>query len=64
VIFELGSQSNAKERRCAFLGVGSPYVYEVHESLTKDGWQVAAFIDNRNRGEGPSDIGQLSNLSY
>jgi sugar O-acyltransferase (sialic acid O-acetyltransferase NeuD family) len=48
---------------CLLLGVGSPYVYEVHESLLRDSWSVRAFIDNQNKGEGPRDLGPVCNLN-
>jgi sugar O-acyltransferase (sialic acid O-acetyltransferase NeuD family) len=53
----------ADERNCVLLGVGSPYVYEVHESLTRAGWRVRAFLDNQNGGAGPSDLGEVRNLA-
>jgi sugar O-acyltransferase (sialic acid O-acetyltransferase NeuD family) len=53
----------AQSVECLLLGVGSPYVYEVHESLLRDSWSVRAFIDNQNKGEGPRDLGPVRNLN-
>ncbi len=40
-------------------GVGTPYVYEVYESLTRDGVDVRAFVDNQNLGAGPFELGHV-----
>jgi sugar O-acyltransferase (sialic acid O-acetyltransferase NeuD family) len=53
----------SERSECLLLGVGSPYVYEVHESLIRDGWSVRAFVDNRDKGDGPHDLGPVCNLN-
>ena len=44
-------------------GVATPYVYEVYESLLRDGIGVRAFIDNQDRGSGPAELGAVVNAA-
>src|SRR5262245_58752863 len=50
-------------RTAVLIGVGSPYVYEAAESLRRDGWSIASFLDNQNKGDGPTDLGRVCNLA-
>jgi sugar O-acyltransferase (sialic acid O-acetyltransferase NeuD family) len=52
----------AAAKECLLLGVGSPYVYEVHESLVREGWAVRALLDNQSQGVGPADLGEVRNI--
>jgi sugar O-acyltransferase (sialic acid O-acetyltransferase NeuD family) len=45
---------------CILFGVGTPYVYEVYESLLRDGIAVRAFVDNLDRGLGPRELGPVT----
>lgn len=44
-------------------GVGSPYVYEVYESLLRDGVSIRAFVDNQDKGVGPTELGNILNAA-
>ena len=44
-------------------GVATPYVYEVYESLLRDGIEVCAFVDNQNHGAGPTELGPVTNAA-
>lgn len=45
------------------LGVGTPYVYEVYESVLRGGGRVAAFVDNQDRAQGPPELGPIINAA-
>lgn len=40
-------------------GVATPYVYEIYESLRRDGIAVRAYIDNLDTGTGPTELGPV-----
>ena len=40
-------------------GVGTPYVYEVYESLRRSGIAIRAYIDNLDSDLGPRELGQV-----
>lgn len=58
----MAHDTKTPERECVLIGVASPYVYEVYESLLRDSWRVAAFIDNQDKSQGPAELGPLHNL--
>lgn len=43
-------------------GVGSPYVYEVYESLLRLGRGVAGLVDNLCQGNVPQDLGRVATM--
>lgn len=44
---------------CILYGVGSPYVYEIHESLVRLGWTVAALVMNQKGTPRPEGLGRV-----
>jgi len=48
---------------CVVYGVGSTYVYEVHETLRRLSWPVCAYVANLEGGFRPSDLTPLMDAS-
>jgi sugar O-acyltransferase (sialic acid O-acetyltransferase NeuD family) len=45
--------------RCVLYGVGTPYVYDVWESLLRLGWEPVALIANAPEAPRPDDLGKV-----
>jgi sugar O-acyltransferase (sialic acid O-acetyltransferase NeuD family) len=45
--------------RCILFGVGTPYVYDVHESLLRLGWEAVALVANVADAARPDDLGRV-----
>ncbi len=43
-------------------GIASSYVYDVHESARRLGWELGALVHNVKEGEVPTDLGPIVNL--
>jgi sugar O-acyltransferase (sialic acid O-acetyltransferase NeuD family) len=46
IVFDKLQSANSRNTCCIVYGVGSPYVHDVFESLSRLNWVVTAFIDN------------------
>ncbi len=48
---------------CILYGVGTPYVYEVYESLQRLGWQIKGLVANLQGAQRPEDLGEVVDKS-
>lgn len=53
----------ADKNEFILFGVGTPYVYEIYESLLRGHCRIMAFIDNQNLGAGPHELGAVVNVA-